>query len=394
MSSKLVLHEKALKSLSRRHPWFFSGAIKSVKGSPQDGDILRLVAPNDEFAARGYWNSKSQIAVRVLSWNDDEVINRDFWQKRLQQAIDARNGLTACRLVNAENDFIPGLIVDRYGDWLVLQALTLGIERRKTMLAELLAEMLNPKGIYERSDVDVRAKEGLPESVGVLWGQVPPDVVEIEENGQRLLVDIKGGQKTGFYLDQRDNRLHLLQTLATLPERQQMSVLNAFCYTGGFSVAALAAGVGRVVSIDSSESALQLTGQNIALNGLPAAETLQGDVFEVLRRYRDQNQQFDVIILDPPKFAHHAKQVESAARGYKDINLLAFKLLKPGGYLWTFSCSNAINPDLFQKIIFGAMIDAGRDGQIVQRLTSAADHPVALSFPEGDYLKGLVCRVY
>lgn len=394
MSTKVILHEKALKSISRRHPWFFSGAVKAVKGDPEDGDILKLVAPNDDFAGRGYWNSQSQIRVRVLSWDADEVINQQFWESRLRRAIEARGDIKTGRLVNAENDFLPGLIVDRYGDWLVIQALTLGIDRRKAMLAELLAQIVQPRGIYERSDVDVRPKEGLLETTGILWGDEPPDLVEIEENGLRLLVDIKRGQKTGFYLDQRENRAALRDMLSGLAERDEMDVLNTFSYTGGFALAAQAAGVKHTTSVDSSEGALALAKENEALNGFSGGEFVQGDVFEVLRNYRDQGRQFDCIVLDPPKFAHHARQVESAARGYKDINLLAFKLLKPGGWLWTFSCSNAIETDLFQKIVFGAMIDAGRDGQMVKRLTAASDHPVSLTFPEGEYLKGLVCRVW
>lgn len=392
MSAKITLHEKAAKSIERRHPWFFSGAIKSIKGAPQAGDILKILTPDGQFAARGYWNPHSQIAVRVLSWRD-ESIDRDFWIERLKQAIQTRGGQTACRLVNAENDYLPGLIVDRYGEWLVLQALTLGIDQRKGMLAELLADLVQPRGIYERSDVDVRSKEGLTEATGVLWGEEPPSTVEIVEHGWRLLVDIRTGQKTGFYLDQRDNRADLYRSMQWQPAQ---TVLNAFSYTGGFSVAGLAGGVQQVISLDSSESALELAKQNTALNGFTVRDEdfVVGDVFTVLRQYRDAGRTFDAIVLDPPKFAHTASQVDRAARGYKDINLLAFHLLKPGGLLWTFSCSGAITPDLFQKIIFGALLDSGRDGQIIRRLTASADHPVALTFPEGDYLKGLVCRVW
>ncbi len=399
MSAKVVLHDKALKSVERRHPWVFSGAIKSVKGDPEDGDVVKLVASNGRFAARGYWNRHSQIRVRILSWDRDALVDRAFWENRLRQAIALRTASTssngACRLVNAENDYLPGLIVDRYGDWLVMQALTLGIDRRKALLVELLSEILQPGGIYERSDVDVRQKEGLTPASGVLWGQPPPDLIEIQENGQRFLVDVKRGQKTGFYLDQMENVALLRDMLAALPECDELVMLNAFSYTGGFTTAALTAGVAQVISLDSSESALKLAEQNVKLNGFTVAEDdfIQGDVFEVLRDYRDQGRQFDCIVLDPPKFARHARQVDRAVRGYKDINWLAFRLLKPGGWLWTFSCSNAVNAGLFQKVVFGAMIDAGRDGQIVWRLTAAADHPVALTFPEGDYLKGLVCRV-
>lgn len=396
MSTKVILKDKATKSIARQHPWIFSGAIKSVKGDPSDGDILRLLTSDGDFAGRGYWNSQSQIRVRILSWEADESITTEFWRERIQRAVESRHAASAYRLLNAENDYLPGLIVDRYGDWLVLQALTLGIDRRKNMLAEILAELLQPKGIYERSDVDIRSKEGLPECTGVLWGEPPPDLIEIEENGLRLLVDVETGQKTGFYLDQRENRLALQQGLRNRALNDKRTVLNAFSYTGAFTLAALAGGAERVISVDTSDIALELAKEITALNGFAVDDDdfVVGDVFAMLRHYRQQGQQFDVIILDPPKFARHARQVESATRGYKDINWLAFQLLKPGGQLWTFSCSNAISADLFQKVVFGAMIDAGRQGQIVHRMTAAADHPVALTFPEGDYLKGLVCQVW
>lgn len=400
MSAKAILNENVLKSISRRHPWIFSGAIKAVKGNPEDGDILKLVSTNDQFLGRGYWNSQSQIQVRVLSWEEHELIDQDFWRRRLLRAIESRplakNPAKACRLVNAENDFLPGLVVDRYGDWLVLQALTLGIERRKTVITELLVELFQPKGIYERSDVDVRKREGLDERSGVLWGVMPPDRVEIEENGLRMLVDIQRGHKTGAYLDQQVNRAMLGEWISHQPNRADMTVLNTFSYTGAFSVAAKAAGAGRAISLDSSADALAIAQENFRLNGLAVdeADFVEGDVFNVLRQYREQEQKFDLIILDPPKFAQSARQVERAARGYKDINLLAFQLLNPGGWLWTFSCSSAINPDLFQKIVFGALEDSKREAQIVQHLHAAPDHPIALTFPEGEYLKGLVCRVW
>lgn len=400
MSVRATLKDAALKTIERRHPWIFSGAIQGLKGHVEDGDIIRLVDHRGNFLARGYWNSHSQIQLRLLSWQEEESIDQSFWRARLQRAIEARGAAAhdlriACRLVNAENDYLPGLIVDRYGEWLVLQALTLGIERRKGLFVELLAELMSPAGIYERSDVDVREKEGLPQSVGLLWGQAPPQTIEISEEDRRFLVDIQHGHKTGFYLDQSENRRLLQETIATA-EKPPALVLNAFGYTGAFAVAALKGGAVCAITVDSSASALDLARQNIALNGLKAQpeDFVEGDVFQVMRHYRDQNQRFDCIILDPPKFAQSAQQVERASRGYKDINLLAFRLLKAGGWLWTFSCSNAVNADLFQKIVFGALIDAGREGQIVRHLTAAADHPVALTFPEGAYLKGLVCRVW
>lgn len=393
------------KAILRRHPWVFSGAIARVEGTLAGGDLVAVRTENGEFLARGYWNSQSSIRVRLLSWNDSEALDENFWRCRLERAISARqvenriyeHGTpNAYRLVNAENDGLPGLVVDRYGDWLVIQALTLGIETRKPLLARLLAELLNPAGIYDRSDVDVRQKEGLPPATGLLQGREPPDLIEIDENGRRFLVDVRHGHKTGFYLDQRANRAAIGDWFRWDEQASERVVLNAFAYTGGFAVYALESLAKRVINIDSSAEALKLARQNIALNGFatPDEDFVEGDVFEVLRYYRNTGQQFDMIILDPPKFAQSPNQVESAARGYKDINLLSFRLLRPGGILATFSCSGAITADLFQKIVFGALVDAGRDAQIVRTLGQAPDHPIALTFPEGAYLKGLLCRVW
>jgi 23S rRNA (cytosine1962-C5)-methyltransferase len=393
------------KSIQRRHPWIFSGAIMRVEGSPSDGDLVDVRSPSGEFLARGYWNSRSSIRVRLLTWDEPEAVDESFWRGRLARAVGARHvenrinqhgTPNAYRLVNAENDGLPGLIVDRYGDWLVIQALTLGMAVRKEMVACLLTDMLNPAGIYERSDVDVREKEGLPPETGPLSGKEPPELVEIDENGRRFLVDVRHGHKTGFYLDQRENRAAIGDWFRWDEGADQRVVLNAFAYTGGFAVYARASLVQRVINVDSSADALNLARRNMALNGFSVADDdfVVGDVFQILRRYRDGNQQFDMIILDPPKFAQSARQVESASRGYKDINWLAFRLLKPGGVLVTFSCSGAISADLFQKIVFGALVDGGREAQIIRYLAQASDHPVALTFPEGAYLKGLVCRVW
>jgi 23S rRNA (cytosine1962-C5)-methyltransferase len=393
------------KAIMRRHPWVFSGAISRVEGSPEDGDLVAVQSETGEFLARGYWNSQSTIRVRLLSWYADEAIDDNFWRQRLARAVSARfveNRVyqhatpNAYRLVNAENDALPGLVVDRYGDWLIFQALTLGIAKRKSMLTELLRELLNPAGIYERSDVDIRQKEGLPPETGSLSGKEPPELIEIDENGRRFLVDVRYGHKTGFYLDQRENRAVIGDWFRWDDGASERVVLNAFAYTGGFAVYALGSLVKRVINVDSSAEMLRLARRNIALNGFetPDEDFVEGDVFEVLRYYRDRGQQFDMIILDPPKFAQSPTQVESAARGYKDINLLAFRLLKPGGVLATFSCSGAITADLFQKIVFGALADSAREAQIVRHLGQSPDHPIALTFPEGAYLKGLLCRVW
>lgn len=401
----VIIYADREKAIQRRHPWVFSGAIDRVEGSPADGDIVTVRGESGAFLAHGYWNSQSAIRVRLLSWDEAESIDESFWRRRLERAIEARavenriyqhGTANAYRLINAENDGMPGLVVDRYGDWLVIQALTLGIDTRKEMLAGILADILNPAGIYERSDVDIRQKEGLESHTGLIQGKEPPALVEIDENGRRFLIDVQIGHKTGFYLDQRENRAVIGDWFRWDDHASERMVLNAFSYTGGFAVYALGSLVKRVVNIDSSVEALALARQNIALNGFetPDEDFVTGDVFEVLRYYRDTGREFDMIILDPPKFAQSSRQVEGAARGYKDINLLAFRLLKPGGILATFSCSGAISEDLFQKIVFGALIDSGRDAQIVRRLGQASDHPVALTFPEGAYLKGLLCRVW
>ena len=401
----VIIRSQRQKVIIRRHPWVFSGAIVRVDGSPADGDIVTLRAESGEFLARGYWNEQSSIRVRLLTWDETEHIDKAFWRRRLARAIgmravenriNAHGTPNAYRLVNAESDGLPGLVVDRYGDWMVLQALTLGIAVRKAMLADMLSDLLRPTGVYERSDVDVRVKEGLPPETGLLVGKEPPELVEIDENGRRFLVDVRQGHKTGFYLDQRENRAIVGGLFRADEQAGDRVVLNAFAYTGGFAVYAMAGLVKRVVNVDSSADALALAKRNIALNGFDTTDEdfVEGDVFEVLRYYRDAGQEFDMIILDPPKFAHAPRQVESAARGYKDINLMAFRLLRPGGMLATFSCSGAVNADLFQKIVFGALLDAGRDAQIVRYLSQAPDHPVALTFPEGAYLKGLLCRVW
>jgi 23S rRNA (cytosine1962-C5)-methyltransferase len=393
------------KPVRNRHPWVFSGAIARVEGDPADGDLVTVRSAAGEPLAAGYWTSRSQICVRLLRWSqapDEPVDEGPWWQRRLERAVSSRRALmsavdtTAYRLVNAESDGLPGLVVDRYGDWLVVQALTVGIERRKDTLVRLLAELLSPAGIFERSDVDVRAKEGLKPATGVLLGQEPPDLVRVTEHGRHFLVDVRRGHKTGFYLDQRENRALLGDLLGADPEAPQKTVLNAFAYTGGFAVYALDSLAGRVINVDSSSEALRLARRNVELNGFAVADDdfVLGDAFHVLREFRAAGRSFDIIVLDPPKFARTARAVASACRGYKDINLLAFQLLRPGGLLLTFSCSGLVSADLFQKVVFGALVDAGREAQILRHLGPGTDHPVALTFPEGAYLKGLLCRVW
>ena len=383
------------KAIRNRHPWLFGGAIARVPADARDGEIVTVRDARGAFLGRGYLNRQSQIAVRILSWDAEEPLDEGFWERRLAASIARRADLaadpatTAYRLVHAEADLLPGLIVDRYADHLVLQCLTLGIAQRRDAIVDALRRLVSPAAIYERSDVDVRAHEGLPEETGLRFGDPPPPEVEILEHGHRFLVDVAGGQKTGFYLDQRENRGAVARYAAG------REVLNAFCYTGAFGVYAAAARAGPIAFLDSSADALGWSRRHMRLNGFERAGDSYdvGDAFEVLRGYRDRARAFDMIVLDPPKFAPTRRHVARATRAYKDINLLAIKLLRPGGILFTFSCSGGIDAGLLQKIVFGASVDAGREVQIVASLTQSADHPVLLSFPESAYLKGLVCRV-
>ncbi|OGB31631.1 MAG: 23S rRNA methyltransferase [Burkholderiales bacterium RIFCSPLOWO2_12_FULL_61_40] len=390
----MILKAEREKSLLRRHPWVFSGAVERVDGAPHSGDTLPVRDAAGNFLAWAAYNPDSQITARVWSWDESESIDAAFFCRRIDYALAARRELkladksSGARLIHAESDGLPGLVVDQYGDTLVMQVGSAGAEHWRDTIADILQEQCKPACIYERSDSDSRGLEGLEPRNGVLRGALP-ESVEVVEHGLRFRVDVAAGQKTGFYLDQRDNRA-LTETLAA-----GRNVLNCFCYTGGFSLYALRGGAKSVLSIDASGDALRIAEQNLATNNLDAtrAEWQEADVFQALRKLRDQGRTFDFIILDPPKFAPTAAFAEKAARGYKDINLLAFKLLRPGGLLATYSCSGGISEDLFQKIIAGAALDAGVDAQIIHHLHASADHPVSLSFPEGAYLKGLVLRV-
>jgi len=391
----LVLKPGREKSLLRRHPWVFSGAIDRLDGNPKSGETVDVLSAEGDFLARAAYSPHSQIRARVWTFDPSEQVDAAFFRRRLETAISARNALSstlysplsALRLVHAESDGLPGLVVDRYADTLVMQCLAAGAELWRDMLADILLETTSLQNIYERSDADVRALEGLPAKVGILRGAIDHSPLTILENDLKFNVNLETGHKTGFYLDQRDNRCRLRQLA------QGRAVLDCFCYTGGFTVNALAGGAKSVLSVDSSAEALTLCRQNVSLNALPSTlhTTLAGDVFHVLRKFRDEGRLFDMLILDPPKFAPTAAQAAQAARGYKDINLLAFKLLRPGGLLVTFSCSGGVDAALFQKIVASAALDAGVEAQIIEHLSQAPDHPVALNFPEGAYLKGVVC---
>nr|MBN1229037.1 class I SAM-dependent rRNA methyltransferase [Anaerolineae bacterium] len=396
----VILKQGRETPIQQYHPWVFSGAIDTTRTHTDEiepGSIVDIRDYRGGFLGRGYFNPQSAIRVRVLSRDQTDAIGPAWWRIRLAQSIARREALarnsdvTAYRLVNAESDGLPGLIVDRYRDYLVIQALTLGIDVVKDILVKALADLVNPAGIYERSDVDVRSKEGIPETTGVLWGETPPEHIIISERGMQYPVDVFTGHKTGFYLDQRDSRGWLL----TYPDLAGRDVLNCFSYSGAFSACAAKNGARSVVNVDSSESALELARETLGLNAVSPVEQeyVNADVFDQLREYRDEERDFDLIILDPPKFAHSKSQVEAAARGYKDINWLAFQLLRPGGLLMTFSCSGQVDADLFQKIVFGASVDAQAQAQIIHWLAQPSDHPVLLGFPESRYLKGLVCQV-
>ena len=389
----LILKPGREKSLLRRHPWIFSGAVQHVDGTIASGETVNLLSFKGDFLAQAAYSPRSQIRARVWTFDPGEEVNADFFRKRIRGAIAASHTLNiaqlsdAYRLIHAESDGLPGLIVDRYADMLVLQSLTAGSEFWKSTIADILLEETGLFTIYERSDADVRELEGLQPITGILRGTIPHSPLTITENGLNFNINLKSGHKTGYYLDQRSNRLRVRELA------KDRDVLDCFCYTGGFTVNALAGGAKSVQAVDASAEALALGRENVVLNGMQAesVEWREGDVFQVLRKFRDEGRSFDLIVLDPPKFAPTTAQVKKAARGYKDINLLGFKLLRPGGILVTFSCSGGIDAALFQKIIASAALDAGVEAQIVEYLWQGPDHPVALNFPEGAYLKGLIC---
>ncbi len=378
--------------MRQRHPWIFSGAIERVEGNPESGATIDVVAADGAWLARAAFSPSSQIRARVWSFAD-VAIDDDFFSRAVARAVQARAGLLdaahdACRIIHAEADGLPGVIADRYANVVVLQCLAAGAERWRDSLVAALVAATGVSCVYERSDAEVRTLEGLAPRTGAVFGTLP-DALTIHEDGLSFLVDVVHGQKTGFYLDQRDNRRLVRENAGG------RRVLNVFCYTGGFTVAALAGGARTVVSLDSSATALAIARENAERNPQPGSalpEWLEADAFIQLREMRNRADTFDLIVLDPPKFAPTAAHAERAARAYKDINLLALKLLAPGGLLATFSCSGGISAEFFQKIVAGAAFDAQADVAIVRRLAQGPDHPVALAFPEGDYLKGLLLR--
>ena len=394
--AQLVLLPGRDRSLARRHPWIFSTAVAKLEGRARPGDTVEVLAANGRPLAKAAWSPESKIRARVWTFDPDEAVDDAFFKRRIRVAVERRRrlpdlrGQEGMRLIHGESDGLPGLIADCYGDTVVLQLTATGAEKWRTAIIGAVQRATGCVRVYERSDSQVRRLEGLAPVTGWVFGEAPEEGLSIVENGVRMRVDVVSGHKTGFYLDQRDNRL-LTRSLAADRE-----TLNCFCYSGGFSLQALAGGASSVLSIDSSSAALAVARENMALNpelDASRAEWREADVFSELRVLRSAGRAFDLIILDPPKFAPSAAHAERAARAYRDINALGFRLLARGGLLMSYSCSGGISSDHFQQIVADAANDAGRNARILRRLAAPSDHPVALHFPEGEYLKGLLCEV-
>ena len=390
----VFLHAGKDKPVRQGHPWIFSGAIRKEPKNPVPGMTVDVMDADKKFVARGYYNPHSQIRVRVLTTNDFEMIDSAFIRRRIEESIARRthiftSGKTSCaRLVAHESDMLPGLIVDRYGDWISFQIVTAGMERWRPEIIETLKNVCKPSGIIERSDEAVREKEGLPQRIEVVFGTLPPEPISVQENGMKLLVDIESGHKTGFYLDQRDSRA-VIQEYA-----KGLRILNCFSFTGGFAVSAMMGGALEVINIDESAPALGIARKNLESNGFKTSDEhfIKGDVFKILRELKASGKTFDMVILDPPKFVTSTAHIDRACRGYKDLSLLGMQLLKPNGLLATFSCSGMVSRDLFQKVVFGASLDAKANMQIIKHLSQAECHPTLLTFPESLYLKGFLMR--
>lgn len=395
MSGRLILVRGREKSLLRRHPWIFSGAVDRIEGNVQPGQTIDVLDNRGNWLAKAAFSPQSQIRARVWSWQQDEQIDTSFFIRRLKSAqslrdwLAKRDELDSYRLIAGESDGLPGITIDRYDHYIVFQLLSAGAEYQRSAIIQALRHCYPDCNIYDRSDVTVRKKEGLKPIKGHVEGASPPPLLPITEHGMKLLVDIENGHKTGYYLDQRDSRL------AARQYAKDRRVLNCFSYTGGFAVSALMGGCKEVTSVDTSQNVLDIAQQNIVLNHLDSSKAhfVRDDVFKLLRTWREQGEKFDLIILDPPKFVESKNQLMGACRGYKDINMLAIQLLNPGGTLMTFSCSGLMTNDLFQKIIADAALDAGREIQFIEQFRQASDHPVLASYPEGLYLKGFACNI-
>ncbi|WP_026905302.1 class I SAM-dependent rRNA methyltransferase [Pedobacter glucosidilyticus] len=392
----IILKKTKEKAVLQRHPWVFSGALAQVKGKPQNGDVVKVLDADADFLAYGYYNDQSRVAVRLLDWDENATIDEQWWKTKIEAAIKAREHLqnddtTTCRLIFSEADYLPGLIVDRFGDYLALQILTSGIEQVKETIVNTLSTLLNVKGIIDKSDASARAHDGLQTQHGtLLWGALPPDFVEVKENGVKYLINILEGQKSGFYCDQRDNR-KIVASYAT-----GKNVLDCFSYSGGFTLNALLNKAAAVTAVDSSALAVETLKKNIQLNQFDESKAIavQSDVNKYLRILKEEGQTFDIVVLDPPKYAPSRSSLDRAARAYKDLNRLGMQVLEKGGLLATFSCSGAMDIETFKQVIAWAALDAGKEVQIIHQFCQPEDHPVRISFSEGEYLKGLFCRVY
>ena len=393
----LILKKSKEKSLLRRDPWVYDTAVARMTGKSASGETVRVLSNDGRFLAYAAFSPFSSIRARCWSFREDERIDEAWFAQKIRQAVEARADLwsrtNAVRLVFGEADGLPGLIVDQYDDFLVTQFQAAGVEARRTLIGRLLMEATGARGIFDRSDAATRRREGLEPRIELLAGEEPPVEIEVVEDGVRYGVDVRVGHKTGFYIDQRESRLTAQKVAERFREKhgRGLRALNCFCYTGGFSLALLKGGAESVVSVDSSEEALRMAAANVRRNGFDEskAESRCEAVFTALRRMRDAGETFDLVILDPPKFASSHYHVDRAARAYKDINLNGLKLLRPDGELFTFSCSGAIDQDLFQKIVAGAIFDAGVDAWAIGRFGAGIDHPLLMTYPEGEYLKGL-----
>lgn len=392
--NKIILNRGKDKAAWQLHPWVFSGAISSVMGKPQNGDIVSVYNIEDEFIAYGMYNGNSRVAVRLLEWDPRNEINEQWWRNRVGKAVQNRMPLlteqnNTVRLIFAEADFLPGLIADKYADFISIQVHSAGIEKVKDILIDQLVQLLNPKGIYERSDLKSREYEGLPDTNGKLFGDMPPEFVDVVENGIHYQVNIAEGQKSGFYCDQRENRA------ITAKYVKDKSVLDCFCYSGGFTLNAFREGASSVTSVDSSGLAIETLINNVKNNGFDSSKhiAVQSDVNKYLRELGEKGERFDVIVLDPPKYAPSRAALEKASRAYKDLNRRGLMLLNSGGLLATFSCSGAMDIDTFKQVLAWAALDAGKEIQFIYQFCQPEDHPVRASFPEGEYLKGLLVRV-
>ena len=393
---EVILKKGKEKAVLQRHPWVFSGAIERVKGSPKNGDIVKLINAKADFMAYGFYNDQSRVALRLLEWDENTVVDDTWFREKVGQAVKSRADILAdgttntCRLIFSESDYLPGLIVDKYNNHLAVQILTSGIENVMPVIIDELNILLKPESIFDKSDASSREHEGLQTANVSLTLNSPPENVEVRENGIVYNINIAEGQKSGFYCDQRDNRKILAG------HAKGKKVLDCFSYTGGFTLNSLHEGASSVTSVDSSALAIETLRENIKLNNLDAAKhiAIQSDVNKQLRAFREQEEKFDIIVLDPPKYAPSRSALDRASRAYKDLNRLAMLLLNDGGLLATYSCSGAMNMETFKQVLAWAALDAGKQVQFIYQFCQPEDHPVRASFPEGEYLKGLLCKVF